>query len=198
MEKFNVPDKLYYPIHEVTEKLGVTVRDLYHFEAVCALELCVYIKHHRYDENHSLRGTYKILHGNFSEAQFDDVDIIIYSVKDETIDIDGDIGKIDFGDAPLVVDSKFLYIERDSLHKFHQLSIDYFKNTQSGEHPRTANRKGEVIPALLKMIPEFDDVDLEGESISKIASILEAIAAAKGIELNLPDKNTWARYLGRK
>ncbi|MCJ1811771.1 hypothetical protein GOY79_06265, partial [Klebsiella quasipneumoniae subsp. similipneumoniae] len=93
---------------------------------------------------------------------------------------------------------KFLYIERDSLHKFHQLSIDYFKNTQSGEHPRTANRKGEVIPALLKMIPEFDDVDLEGESISKIASILEAIAAAKGIELNLPDKNTWARYLGRK
>ena len=30
------------------------------------------------------------------------------------------------------------------------------------------------------------------------SSILEAIAAAKGIELNLPDKNTWARYLGRK
>ncbi|HCI5669068.1 TPA: hypothetical protein NPO09_003621 [Klebsiella pneumoniae] len=84
------------------------------------------------------------------------------------------------------------------MHKFHQLSVDYFKSTQSGEHPRTANRKGEVIPALLKMIPEFDDVDLEGESISKIASILEAIAAAKGIELNLPDKNTWARYLGRK
>jgi hypothetical protein len=46
------------------------------------------------------------------------------------------------------------------------------------------------------MIPEFGDVNLESESISKIASILEAIAAAKGIELNLPDKNTWARYLG--
>lgn len=66
------------------------------------------------------------------------------------------------------------------------------------EHPKRANKKGEIIPALLKMIPEFGDVNLESESISKIASVLEAIAAAKGIELNLPDKNTWARYLGRK
>ena len=73
-----------------------------------------------------------------------------------------------------------------------------FKTLSQSSSFMRKNKLSEVIPALLKMIPEFDDVDLEGESISKIASILEAIAAAKGIELNLPDKNTWARYLGRK
>jgi hypothetical protein len=47
------------------------------------------------------------------------------------------------------------------------------------EHPKRANKKGEIIPALLKMIPEFGDVNLESESISKIASILEAVQQLK-------------------
>lgn len=65
------------------------------------------------------------------------------------------------------------------------------------EHPRTANRKGEIIPALLKMISEFGDVDVENEKAGKLADILVAAAASRGIELQMPDKNTWARYLGR-
>jgi hypothetical protein len=32
--------------------------------------------------------------------------------------------------------------------------------------PKKANKKGEIIPALLKMIPEFGDVNL-GESKAK-------------------------------
>lgn len=66
------------------------------------------------------------------------------------------------------------------------------------EHSRTSNRKGEIIPALLKMIPEFSDVDVDTEKACKLADILEATAASKGIELQMPDKNTWAKYLGRK
>lgn len=66
------------------------------------------------------------------------------------------------------------------------------------EHPRTANRKGEIIPALLRMIPEFSDVDVDTEKACKLGDILEATAASKGIELQMPDKNTWSKYLGRK
>ncbi|WP_162823121.1 hypothetical protein [Klebsiella variicola] len=66
------------------------------------------------------------------------------------------------------------------------------------EHSRTSNRKGEIIPSLLSMIPDFDGVDLQNESVNKIATILEAAAASRGVELTIPDKNTWAKYLGRK
>lgn len=65
------------------------------------------------------------------------------------------------------------------------------------ESTKTSNRKGEIIPALLKMIPEFSGVDIDNEKASKISDILSALAANKKIELNMPDKNTWIRYLGR-
>jgi len=66
------------------------------------------------------------------------------------------------------------------------------------EHPRTSNKKGEIIPYLLKMIPEFSNVDIDTAPASKISNILEKISATKGMELPIPDKNTFARYLGRR
>ncbi|MCM7634248.1 hypothetical protein [Enterobacter bugandensis] len=70
--------------------------------------------------------------------------------------------------------------------------------TNSIESTRTSNRKGEIIPSLLKMIPELKGFDIDNGPVKKIVDIIEATAAEKGIELNSPDKNTWAKYLGRK
>ena len=88
-----------------------------------------------------------------------------------------------------------LCIFAEDIRKIKQLSSMEIENIN--EHPRRANRKGEIIPSLLAMIPEFEGVDIEVESPTKILNILEATAAAKGIELSIPDKNTWGRYLGR-
>ncbi|MCL6742798.1 hypothetical protein [Kosakonia sp. R1.Fl] len=66
------------------------------------------------------------------------------------------------------------------------------------EHARTANRKGSVISTLLKLIPDFDGVDIDTAPVSKLINMVESLAANKGIEFDSPDKNTWSRYLGRK
>ncbi|MEJ5073422.1 hypothetical protein WH357_13960 [Enterobacter ludwigii] len=197
MEKFKVMDKLYYPLSQVAEVLECNVMDLYHFASVGSLSISVYIKHHKYYIENSecaLSGYYTVQYGNFSDLQFDDsIDAVITSVISIA---DNEI--IDFGKHPLILKKKFLSIMLDDLTDFKLRSIEHFKKYAFDEHVRTANRKGEIIPALLAMIPDFDGMDLSTESASKISSILEAIAAKKGIELSLPDKNTWARYLGRK
>jgi hypothetical protein len=47
------------------------------------------------------------------------------------------------------------------------------------------------------MNPELSDIDLDKTPVAKLIMIIEA-AAAKGVELPPTDKNTWAKYLGRK
>ncbi|VXD04881.1 conserved hypothetical protein [Enterobacterales bacterium 8AC] len=64
--------------------------------------------------------------------------------------------------------------------------------------PKTIAKKSQLIPVLLKLIPEISDLDLDSVAVSKIISIVETLASQKGIDLPATDKNTWARYLGRK
>ncbi|ELY4671713.1 hypothetical protein SM021_002314 [Cronobacter muytjensii] len=66
------------------------------------------------------------------------------------------------------------------------------------ESPKTANKKGEIIPSLITLIPEFRGVDLESLPVSKVINMLEALTSRRGISLPPTDKNTWSRYLGRK
>lgn len=108
----------------------------------------------------------------------------------------GEDGVSIFFDKPLIVSRDSLCILTGNIKEIMQ--IDELSVSKTSEHPRTSNRKGEIIPALLKMIPEFNGVDIYKEKACKISDILEATAASKGIELQMPDKNTWARYLGRE
>lgn len=65
------------------------------------------------------------------------------------------------------------------------------------ETPKTAAKKSQIIPALIKLIPDMKDVDLETTPISKIISIIETIAAKEGVELPLIHRQTWQKYIGR-
>lgn len=48
------------------------------------------------------------------------------------------------------------------------------------------------------MNPELSDIDLDITPVAKVIMIIEAAAASRGVELPPTDKNTWAKYLGRK
>ncbi|NUH56251.1 hypothetical protein HUK76_21605 [Citrobacter portucalensis] len=65
------------------------------------------------------------------------------------------------------------------------------------ESPKTRAKKAEIIPALIKLIPEMHDVDLEEMPVTKIAEMIEVIAAQRGVELPSTHRQTWQKYLGR-
>ncbi|HID4134407.1 TPA: hypothetical protein ACXE8V_004861 [Pluralibacter gergoviae] len=65
------------------------------------------------------------------------------------------------------------------------------------ETPKTAAKKSQIIPALIKLIPDMRDVDLESVPVTKIISLIEAIAAKEGVELPNTHRQTWQKYLGR-
>lgn len=190
MEQNKSVVRLYYPLSEAAKKLGCSERDIIHFGATFRIVLCVFIKRHSYGNNSIISGQYIIERSNLDEAQFDDdMYIVVNSVMSLASD---DI--IRFGDNPYVTDRKFLHVMLDDLYEFNPNPFCI----ESTESNRTKNRKGEIIPALLKMIPEFNGYDIDKEPVNRISDILEATAAAKGIDLVLPDKNTMAKYLGRK
>lgn len=65
------------------------------------------------------------------------------------------------------------------------------------ESKKTIAKKSELIFYLLKMIPELSGIDLENEKITKIAAMIEEIAAKKGIDLPSTHWQTWNKYLER-
>lgn len=65
------------------------------------------------------------------------------------------------------------------------------------ETPKTAAKKSQIILSLIKLIPDMKDVDLEKTPITKIISLIEAIAAKNGVELPETHRQTWQKYLGR-
>lgn len=73
-----------------------------------------------------------------------------------------------------------------------------FPKSKIPETDKTIAKKAELIPALLKMIPELSDVNLETTSVAKIIEVIEATAASKGICLPETHRQTWQKYLGRK
>ncbi|CAI1775728.1 hypothetical protein [Serratia liquefaciens] len=62
---------------------------------------------------------------------------------------------------------------------------------------KTISKKAEIIPAILKMVPEIADMDLERTPVSKIVYLIETVAVSKGIELPPTHRQTWQKYLGR-
>lgn len=66
------------------------------------------------------------------------------------------------------------------------------------ESDKTLAKKAQLIPALLKMIPELNDVDLDKMPVSKIVNIIESLASKKAVDLPETHIQTWAKYLGRR
>ncbi len=105
---------------------------------------------------------------------------------------------VNFLTAPLSIDRSFLCIKKDDIYNFKE-SISIHRKGQSllTESPKTIATKSELIPALLKLIPEFDDVDLCTAPIAKITDLVEAIAAKRGVVIPHIHNQTWQAYLGR-
>lgn len=91
------------------------------------------------------------------------------------------------------VDTRFLCVMADDLAKIKEIGM-----LPVNESPKTVAKKAELIPALIKLVPELSDLDLETIPVAKVMAMVETTAAAKGVEFPAMDKNTWARYLGRK
>ncbi|EMR8966147.1 hypothetical protein AB8939_21030 [Yersinia enterocolitica] len=77
--------------------------------------------------------------------------------------------------------------------------IDKFINEDSRpESDKTIAKKAELIPALLKMVPELSSINFDTASVSKIVELIEVIAAKKGVSLPETHRQTWQKYLGRR
>ncbi|EJQ0288171.1 hypothetical protein NZI46_003243 [Escherichia coli] len=81
--------------------------------------------------------------------------------------------------------------------------LDNIKNTGNfpkitEDSPKASSKRNEVIYSLIKLIPEMGDVDLDTESLPKIADLIDSIAASRGIEFPKTHWQTWQKYLGRE
>ncbi|WEF28563.1 hypothetical protein PYR66_02155 [Klebsiella aerogenes] len=235
-----LPVRLYYPLPEAAEKLGCSVKDLYHFAAIGALDIVVFFPALKHDclmlmipdfmegeidydfggvlgserwtisgiqlqEDAEIPGYYaKSISGffylnreYFSVPEFLGADAKIrspfFTTRSESEGWECQITTINGG---IEIDTRFLCVMADDLAKIKE--IGSLPVNQAGESPKTVSKKAELIPALLKMIPELEGLDIEMGPVAKIISVLEAAAAAKGVDLPATDKNTWAKYLGRK
>lgn len=65
------------------------------------------------------------------------------------------------------------------------------------EKPKTVAKKAQIIPALIKLLPDMRNVDLDNTPVSKIISIIEELAAKEGVDLPEIHWQTWQKYLGR-
>lgn len=105
------------------------------------------------------------------------------------------------GDAmPIYVNCMLfnLSLERDYLCILGKDIDDLLKKDSRTDSDKTIAKKAELIPALLKMVPELSDLNLDTTPVSKVIEIVEAIAAQKGIHLPEIHRQTWQKYLGRK
>ncbi|MDP8607190.1 hypothetical protein [Serratia marcescens] len=87
------------------------------------------------------------------------------------------------------------------LNEFNKISSGVSGDYPKSVHPetdKTIAKKAELIPALLKMVPELSNVDFESTPVKKIIELIEAVAASKGVCLPETHRQTWQKYLGRK
>lgn len=109
---------------------------------------------------------------------------------------DGPCIDINFQLNNLKLDRKFLCVRKRDL-EFITNNVSMPSKNIKKESNKTASKKSQIIPALIKCIPEMRDIDLDTTSVSKIISLIEAIAAKNGIELPETHRQTWQKYLGR-
>lgn len=241
-----LPNRMYYPLPEAAMKLGCTIKDLYHFAAIGALNISVYFPNGvrivsliipdfleseidlenggvLQGDKWTISGVSKVISQDVQWVEFfackaytaDIFSGFVYIVNDsfasaEFLNESAKFSSRLFTTQPesegfgcqmmtekaIEIDSRFLCVMSDDIENIK--ASGSFPVYGRKESARTANRKGELIPALIKMIPDFHDVDIDSVPVNKLINMIETLASSKGIEINSPDKNTWARYLGRK
>ncbi len=144
----------------------------------------------------SISGFFYVWRDSFALAEFTrDVDLI--KTPSLTTRPEAEGGEVEIANmhGGIELDSRYLCIMASDLGKIKEVGSLPIKKIET---PKTIAKKGEIISALIKMNPELSDIDLDTTPVSKVIMIIEAAAASKGVELPPTDKNTWAKYLGRK
>ncbi|HCT6499997.1 hypothetical protein ACWM6M_24590 [Klebsiella quasivariicola] len=144
----------------------------------------------------SISGFFYVWRDFFALAEFNrGVDLI--KVPSLTTKPEAEGGEVEIASMQggIELDSRYLCIMASDLEKIKEVGSLPIKKIDS---PKTIAKKGELISALIKMNPELSDIDLDNTPVSKVIMIIETAAASKGVELPPTDKNTWAKYLGRK
>ncbi len=101
-------------------------------------------------------------------------------------------------DGGEVFDKKSFCLMASEMEKIKSPDTGAFPKKKESEADKTIAKKAELIPALLKMIPELSDVNFETTSVTKIIELIEATAATKQIPIPNIHRQTWQKYLGRK
>jgi hypothetical protein len=103
---------------------------------------------------------------------------------------------VNFQLSNLKLDRKFLCVRKTDL-EFISKNVSMPSKDIKKESNKTSAKKSQIIPALIKCIPEMRGIDLDTTPVSKIISLIEAIAAKDGIDLPETHRQTWQKYLGR-
>ncbi|HBS6427852.1 hypothetical protein WCD93_25905 [Klebsiella michiganensis] len=234
-----LPERMYYPLPEAAEKLGCTIKDIYHFAYIGVIDVSVFIPSYKNDkllimlpselineidndfggvlgtdkwslfdielrqENEmtgyyakSISGFFYVWRDSFALAEFTSgIDVIKTPSLTTKPEAEGGEVEIASMQGGIELDSRYLCIMASDLEKIKDVGSLPIKKIET---PKTIAKKGEIISALIKMNPELSDIDLDITPVAKVIMIIEAAAASRGVELPPTDKNTWAKYLGRK
>lgn len=234
-----LPERIYYPLPEAAKKLECTVKDLFHFAYVGAINISIYVSSYKSDgllamiPNHligeidndfggvlgsdkwgifdlefrkegpvagyyakSISGFFYVWRDCFAMAEFTDgIDFIRTSSLTTRPEAEGGEIEIASMQGSIELDARCLCIMASDLEKIEEFGTLSIKKVDT---PKTLAKKGEIISALIKINPELSDINLETTPVAKIITIIEAAAASKGVDLPPTDKNTWAKYLGRR
>ncbi|HBT5796022.1 TPA: hypothetical protein OMH60_000773 [Klebsiella pneumoniae] len=145
----------------------------------------------------AINGFFYIDGYNLIPLEFDDsAEVSLGGVSTLPDYSDGQCIDINFQLNNLNLDRNYLCIRARDLE---MINKDVFMPAKdiNKESNKTAAKKSQIIPSLIKCIPEMRDIDLDTTPVSKIISLLEAIAAKDGIEFPETHRQTWQRYLGR-
>lgn len=144
----------------------------------------------------SISGFFYVWRDFFAMAEFTDgIDFIHIPSLTTRPEAEGGEVEIASMQGSIELDARYLCIMASDLEQIKEFGTLPIKKVDT---PKTLAKKGEIISALIKMNSELSDINLETTPVAKIIAIIEAAAASKGIDLPPTDKNTWAKYLGRK
>lgn len=136
-------------------------------------------------------GLFYVDGGNISPLEFGEDKIFVQQLS----------SKRDLGEGEYPLDINFLLgeviIEKRKICILEK-DISSIHSRESSESNKTIAKKAEVIPQLIKLIPEFKDVDVDEMPAEKVVALVESIAASRGVEMPQMHIQTWRRYLGRK
>lgn len=119
-----------------------------------------------------------------------------------------ELGRKAFLACTITLSTDDLWITKHDIERIAVANFDFDKLSFVGkvEDPTTATKsesrktiakKGDMIEALLRLLPAFEGQDLDSWAPGKIKDIVEAVAAEKGVSFPETDVGTWSKYLRR-